>query len=134
MSRDSAFKKTPPLGGVLFSALMLSKPMKRPCRKPMTPPCAKLFLDARTQNAWQPKDVPDNLLRQLVDIMKMGPTSANCPPARFVFVKSKEAKERLKPLLSEGNREKTMPAPVCAIIGYDLSSTSTCRGYFRTRP
>jgi 3-hydroxypropanoate dehydrogenase len=78
------------------------------------------FLDARTQNAWQPKDVPDSLLRQLVDTVKMGPTSANCQPARFVFVKSKEAKEKLKPFLSEGNRGKTMQAPVCAIVGYDL--------------
>jgi 3-hydroxypropanoate dehydrogenase len=78
------------------------------------------FLDARTQNAWQPKDVPDSLLRQLVDTAKMGPTSANCQPARFVFVKSKEAKQRLKPFLSEGNRDKTMQAPVCAIVGYDL--------------
>ena len=64
--------------------------------------------------------MPDSLLRQLIDIVKMGPTSANCLPARFVFVKSKEAKEKLKPFLSEGNREKTMQAPVCAIIGYDL--------------
>lgn len=80
----------------------------------------QLFLDARTHNAWQPKEVPDSLLHQLVDTLKMGPTSANCSPARFVFVKSKEAKERLKPFLSEGNRDKTMQAPVCAIIGYDL--------------
>jgi 3-hydroxypropanoate dehydrogenase len=80
----------------------------------------QLFLDARTHNAWQPKEVPDSLLHQLVDTLKMGPTSANCSPARFVFVKSKEAKERLKPHLSEGNRDKTMQAPVCAIIGYDL--------------
>lgn len=78
------------------------------------------FLDARTQNAWQPKDVPDSLLRELVDTVKMAPTSANCQPARFVFVRSKEAKEKLKPLLSEGNRDKTMQAPVCVIIGYDL--------------
>jgi 3-hydroxypropanoate dehydrogenase len=77
-------------------------------------------LDARTQNAWLPKDVPDSLLRQLIDTVKMGPTSANCLPARFVFVKSQEAKEKLKPFLSEGNRAKTMQAPVCAIIGYDL--------------
>jgi 3-hydroxypropanoate dehydrogenase len=80
----------------------------------------QLFLDARTHNAWQEKDVPDALLRRLVDVLKMGPTSANCSPARFVFVKSKEAKERLKPHLSEGNRDKTMKAPVCTIIGYDL--------------
>jgi len=80
----------------------------------------QLFLDARTHNKWQARDVPDHLLRQLVDVLKMGPTSANCSPARFVFVKSKEAKERLKPHLSEGNRDKTMQAPVCTIIGYDL--------------
>jgi len=78
------------------------------------------FLDARTQNAWQAKDVPDEVLKRLVEIVELGPTSANTLPARFVFVKSREAKEKLKPLLSEGNREKTMQAPVCAIIGYDL--------------
>ena len=80
----------------------------------------QLFLAARTHNKWQAKDVPDTLLHDLVDILKMGPTSANTSPARFVFVKSKEAKEKLKPLLSEGNREKTMQAPVTAIIGHDL--------------
>ena len=64
--------------------------------------------------------MPDALLHELVDLVKLGPTSANCSPARFLFVKSREAKERLKPLLSEGNRDKTMKAPVCAIIGYDL--------------
>jgi nitroreductase len=71
----------------------------------------QLFLYARTHNKWQARDVPDSLLHQLVDVLKMGPTSANCSPARFVFVKSKEAKERLKAHLSEGNRDKTMQAP-----------------------
>jgi 3-hydroxypropanoate dehydrogenase len=80
----------------------------------------QLFLDARTHNKWQAREVPDSLLHQLVDTLKLGPTSANCSPARFVFVKSKEVKERLKPHLSDGNRDKTMQAPVCAIIGYDL--------------
>ena len=80
----------------------------------------QLFLEARTHNAWRDQDVPDALLHEIVDLAKMGPTSANCSPARFVFVKSREAKERLKPHLSEGNRDKTMKAPVCAIIGYDL--------------
>lgn len=79
----------------------------------------QLFLEARTHNVWQAQDVPDNLLRELVDIMKMGPTSANCSPARIIFLKSKGAKERLKPFLSEGNRDKTMKAPVCAVIGFD---------------
>ena len=80
----------------------------------------QLLLSARTHNKWLDKDVPDELLKRLVDTLKMGPTSANCSPARFVFVKSKAAKERLKPFLSSGNRNKTMQAPVCAIIGYDI--------------
>jgi 3-hydroxypropanoate dehydrogenase len=80
----------------------------------------QIFLEAHTHNKWQDKEVPDTLLHRLVDVLKLGPTSANCSPARFVFVKSKEAKERLKPYLSEGNRDKTMQAPVCTIIGYDL--------------
>ena len=80
----------------------------------------QLFRDARTRGAWYDKDIPDSLLHELVDLVKLGPTSGNCSPARFVFVKSREAKERLQPFLSEGNREKTMKAPVCAIIGYDL--------------
>lgn len=80
----------------------------------------QLFREARTRGAWHDKDVPDALLHELVDLVKLGPTSGNCSPARFVFVRSREAKERLKPFLSEGNREKTMKAPVCVIIGYDL--------------
>jgi 3-hydroxypropanoate dehydrogenase len=80
----------------------------------------QLFLAARTHNAWQRKEVPDAILRELVDLMKMGPTSANSSPARIVFVKSETAKSRLKPFLSESNRNKTMAAPICAIIGYDL--------------
>lgn len=81
----------------------------------------QLFRDARTHNAWQTKDVPDSLLVELVDVMKMGPTSANCSPARIVFVKSAEAKARLAPHLQEGNRDKTVAAPVTAIIGHDLA-------------
>jgi 3-hydroxypropanoate dehydrogenase len=80
----------------------------------------QLFRDARTHNAWQKRDIPDALLHEVVDLMKMGPTSANMEPARIVFVKSPEAKARLKPLLLESNREKTMAAPVTAIIGHDL--------------
>jgi 3-hydroxypropanoate dehydrogenase len=84
-------------------------------------PCLdQIFREARTHNAWRDKDIPDSLLHELVDLVKFGPTSANCSPARFLFVKSPAAKARLKPLLSEGNREKTMKAPVCTIIGYDL--------------
>jgi 3-hydroxypropanoate dehydrogenase len=80
----------------------------------------QLFLEARTQNKWQAKDVPDSLLRELVDVMKMAPTSANCSPARIVFVKSKDAKEQLRATLAPGNVDKTMGAPVTAIIGHDM--------------
>jgi 3-hydroxypropanoate dehydrogenase len=80
----------------------------------------QIFLKARTHNAWQQKDVPDALLHELADVLKMGPTSANCSPGRFVFVKSAAAKQRLSPHLSRNNREKTMAAPVTAIVGYDL--------------
>lgn len=79
-----------------------------------------LFKNARTHSAWLPKPVPDELLKQVYDIAKMGATSANSSPMRLVFVKSKEAKERLKPVLDAGNVAKTMAAPVTAIIGMDM--------------
>lgn len=80
----------------------------------------QLFLNARTHNAWQAKDVPDATLKELVELMKMGPTSANCQPVRIHFVKSEAAKKRLAPFLSESNRAKTLTAPVCAIVAHDL--------------
>jgi 3-hydroxypropanoate dehydrogenase len=80
----------------------------------------RLFLDARTHRAWLPREVPDGLLREVVDLMKMGSTASNSLPARLVFVKSKAAKERLKPHLSPGNVDKTVAAPATAIVGYDL--------------
>lgn len=79
-----------------------------------------IFRDARTHNKWQAKPVSPALLQAVYDLMRWGPTSANCSPARIVFVTSKEGKERLMPLLMEGNREKSMQAPVTAIIGHDL--------------
>lgn len=78
-----------------------------------------LFRQARTYSKWQAKDVSDVLIQALYDLLKYGPTSANCSPARFVFVKSKEAKEKLKPHLDGGNVEKTMGAPVTVIIAQD---------------
>jgi 3-hydroxypropanoate dehydrogenase len=81
----------------------------------------QLFLAARTNRAWLPREVPDSVLKELVDLMKMGPTANNGVPARVTFVRSKAAKERLMPHLSEGNRDKTMKAPACAIIAYDLA-------------
>jgi 3-hydroxypropanoate dehydrogenase len=79
-----------------------------------------LFLEARTHNVWLDKPVPDDLLRRIYDIARMGPTSANSSPARFVFVKSDEAKARLLPAMSANNQEKTRTAPVTVIIAYDL--------------
>ena len=80
-----------------------------------------LFTEARTHNRFTPEPVPDALLRQLYDLMKWGPTSANCSPARLVFVKSPEAKAKLAPCMSEGNRDKTLQAPVNAIVGMDMA-------------
>lgn len=80
----------------------------------------KLFREARTYNNWQDKDVSETLIKALYDLVKMGPTSANCSPARFVFVHSDEARERLKPHLAEGNVDKTMTAPLTVIIGHDM--------------
>ena len=80
----------------------------------------QIFRAARTHNDWQDKPVSGALLAQLYEVMKYGPTSANCSPARIIFVKSEAAKARLLPHLLETNRAKTEKAPVCAIIGYDL--------------
>ena len=82
--------------------------------------CNLLFREARTHNTWLDVPVDDGLLRQAYDLAKMGPTSANMCPMRVVFVKSKEAKEKLKPALDAGNVDKTMRAPVTAIIGMDI--------------
>ncbi|WP_223668576.1 malonic semialdehyde reductase [Kangiella shandongensis] len=79
-----------------------------------------LFKEARTYNDFEETEVSDELLHKLHDLVKMGPTSANCCPMRIIFVKSDEAKEKLKPCLMEGNVDKTMKAPVCAIIGMDM--------------
>ena len=79
-----------------------------------------LFRAARTHNAWQEKPVSDALLQAVWELAKMPPTSANCSPMRVLFVRSPEAKARLVPLLLEGNRAKTLKAPVTAIIGYDI--------------
>ena len=80
-----------------------------------------LFNEARTHNVWQEKEVEDKILEDLYSLMKMAPTSMNISPARIIFVKSSSGKERLRPALVSGNVEKTMTAPVCAVIGYDVS-------------
>src|SRR5690554_634409 len=79
----------------------------------------QLFRQARTHIAWQDRDVSNEVLEQLYDLFKWGPTAMNCQPARVVFVRSPEAKERLKASLAPGNVEKTMAAPVTAIVAYD---------------
>ena len=79
-----------------------------------------LFREAHTFAKWQPRLVTDQMLRDLYDLLKWGPTSANAGPARFAFLRSKEAKERLRPALAPLNVEKTMNAPVTVIIAYDL--------------
>jgi 3-hydroxypropanoate dehydrogenase len=79
----------------------------------------QLFRGARSQNRWQDRPVPDTKLQELYDLLKWAPTSANGSPARFVFVRTAEGKERLRPALSSGNLDKTMSAPVVAIVAYD---------------
>ncbi|GLR14956.1 putative NADH dehydrogenase/NAD(P)H nitroreductase [Chitinimonas prasina] len=81
----------------------------------------QLFREARTYNAFAEREVDDATLVALYDLLKWGATSANASPARFVFVKSAEAKQKLRPALSEGNLEKTLKAPVCVIVGHDLA-------------
>jgi 3-hydroxypropanoate dehydrogenase len=80
---------------------------------------AQLFAEARTHNAWQQREVSDAQLQAIYDAMKWAPTSANCSPARIVFVTSAAAKQKLAPALAEGNLAKTLAAPVTAIVGSD---------------
>jgi 3-hydroxypropanoate dehydrogenase len=78
-----------------------------------------IFRKARTQNSWKAQTLPEELLRRVYELAKLGPTSANCSPARFIFVVSAEAKEKLKPALGPRNVDKTMAAPTTVIVGYD---------------
>jgi len=79
-----------------------------------------LFREARTHNGWTARPVPEKLLHDIWNLARMGPTSANCSPARIVFAASASAKEKLRPALMEGNVDKTMAAPVTAVIGHDM--------------
>lgn len=80
-----------------------------------------IFKEARTHNDWLDKDISNDILMEIYDLMKWGPTSANCSPARIIFVKSKVSKDRLLPFVIESNLEKTKSAPVTAIIGHDIN-------------
>jgi 3-hydroxypropanoate dehydrogenase len=93
-----------------------------------------LFLKARTQNGWLDTPVSDEQLRQIYDIMRMGPTSANSCPARLIFLRTPEAKARLLPALAPGNVDKTKAAPVTAIIGYDTRFYELTPKLFPHRP
>lgn len=81
----------------------------------------QLFRQARTHNGWQNRPVDEATLKQLIELVLLGPTSANSSPGRFVFVQSAQAKEKLRPALSAGNLDKTMEAPVTVIVGMDLA-------------
>ena len=79
-----------------------------------------LFEEARTHTSWSGRDIGTSTLELLYGLLRMAPTSANCSPARFVFVRTPEAKERLRPCLSRGNVDQTMSAPVTAIVAHDI--------------
>jgi 3-hydroxypropanoate dehydrogenase len=98
---------------------------------------AQIFTEARTHNAFLDTPVPEALLNEAVDIAKIGPTSANQSPLRILFLRSKEAKERLRPALMEGNVAKTMAAPVVALTAYDVrffEHASYLMPHFDVRP
>lgn len=78
-----------------------------------------IFRNARSQNGWREQPVSDERLKEVYDLMKWGPTSVNCSPARVVFVRSEEGKSKLKSALAPGNVDKSMAAPVVAIVAYD---------------
>lgn len=80
----------------------------------------QLFLQARSHTVWQNKAVTDEQLRELYDLARWAPTSMNCLPMRLVFARSDQAKEKLRPALAEGNVDKTLAAPVTAIVAYDM--------------
>ena len=91
----------------------------------------QLFLEARTHSTWLDKAVSSEQIQQIYDLVKMAPTSANCSPARFVFLTTPEAKQKLKPALSSGNVEKTMTAPVTVWLQPMQDFMTNCQNYFR---
>lgn len=94
----------------------------------------QIFRDARTLRAWRDEPVPDQILHGIVDLMKLGPTSANCQPVRILFLKSEAAKQRLRPHLSEDNVVQTMTAPVTAVLAYDLDFYEKLGEYYPEEP
>ena len=98
------------------------------------PALDQMFRTARTRNAWKPETLPETLLRDVYDLAKLGPTAANSSPARFVFVTSDEAKEKLASVASGNNQAKIRQAPVTVIIGYDLEFPQTMPRLFPHAP
>ncbi len=94
----------------------------------------QIFRAARTHNKWTPKPVSDVTLQAIYDLLRWGPTSANCNPARILFLRSREAKQRLAPALSAGNLEKTLEAPVTAIVANDLDFAEKLPQLFPHQP
>jgi 3-hydroxypropanoate dehydrogenase len=94
----------------------------------------RLFLNARSQNGWLDKPVSDEQLHQLYELMKWAPTSANSQPGRFLVLRSAEAKEKLRPALSPGNVDKTMSAPVVAIVAHDIDFHERLPEFFPHNP
>jgi 3-hydroxypropanoate dehydrogenase len=92
-----------------------------------------LFRTARTRNGWSPEPVSEELIREVYELLKWGPTSGNGSPARFVWVRSEEGKAKLAAVASEGNRPKVLAAPVTVIIGYDLEFGAQMPKLFPTR-
>jgi 3-hydroxypropanoate dehydrogenase len=103
--------------------------------RPIEDECLRrLFLDARTHNGWLDKPVPDAILRNIYDLVKFGPTSANVQPMRLLFLRTKAAKERLRPHVAPPNVDKTMAAPVTAIVAHDLTFYEHMPRLFPHRP
>jgi len=93
-----------------------------------------LFREARNHNAWQDRDVSDDQLREIYDLLKFGSTSSNTQPARLIFIRSAEAKECLRPCLMPTNVDKTMAAPVTALLAYDLDFYTNFGELYPVRP
>jgi 3-hydroxypropanoate dehydrogenase len=98
------------------------------------PVLGQLFAEARTRNGWDPESLPESLLREIYELAKWGPTAANSTPARFVFVTSAEAKDRLASVASDNNQAKIRQAPATVIIGYDLAFPETLPKLFPHAP
>lgn len=111
-----------------------TSPPKAPEQSLSEPALDLLFREARSQNKWRDLEVSDDQLEQLHALTKWGPTSANCSPGRFVFLKTADAKARLAQHVSNANREKVLTAPVCVIFAYDRAFADNLPALFPHNP